>query len=132
MSHPIFISWMNETSDTLQFGQPTAREGTLPSATPTSMPASGSSSVTADQVGNFQPGPVGSFLWINVSNDNETVSASYVHPAGFGQSSVTVACSANYQVSDDGATWHQANTYEDPSLEQHTATIKLYIRPTPA
>jgi hypothetical protein len=130
MSHPIIMSWKNTSSDTFNFKDAQAREGTLPSASPTTMGANGASTVSADQTGNLRPGPVGSFVWQNATDANQSVSTSYIHPAGTGQSSVTVSCSGHYEVSSDGATWYQAHTFTDPSLQHHDATITLSIRKT--
>lgn len=127
MSHPIFMNWTNKTSTAWNFSGATAREGTLPSANPSTLGSNGSSSVSADQTGNFRAGPVGSYSWINPSDANQSIATSYVHPAGTGQSSVTVSCSAGFQVSSDGVHFYQQHTFTDASLQHHDATIGLII-----
>ena len=129
MSHPIIMNWMNETSDTLAFGNVKVQDGTTPVASPPSMAANAASSVSADQSHNLTAGPVGSYSWTNAANANQSVGTQYNHPSGTGQTSVTVSCSSAYQVSDDNATWVQTQTYTNSSLQQHTAQISLYIRP---
>ena len=62
-------------------------------------------------------GPVGSYTWLNVVNGNASVSTSYKHPSGTGQTSVTVTCSSQYQVSNNGANWYQVETFTDKSLQ---------------
>jgi hypothetical protein len=128
MSHPIFMNWVNQTGDTFTFTNVNVQDGTKPSATSNPMTANGSSSVSADQTHNLGAGPVGSYTWMNAINSNATVSTSYKHPSGTGQTSVTVTCSSQYQVSNNGANWYQVETFTDKSLQQHDATITLYIR----
>lgn len=130
MSHPIFMNWTNKTDTSWVFSQAAAREGTLPAANPGTLAAGGASSVSADQTGNLRPGPVGSYTWSNPGNANQYVSTSYVHPAGTGQSSVTVSCAAGFQVSSDGVHFYQQHTFTDPSLQHHDATIGLIIAAT--
>jgi hypothetical protein len=129
VSHPIIMNWTNETGDTLAFGNVKVQNGTTPVASPPSMTANGASSVSADQSHNLTAGPVGSYSWTNAANANQSVGTQYNHPSGSGKTSVTVSCSSAYQVSDDNATWVQAQTYTNSSLQQHTAQIGLFIRP---
>jgi len=134
MSHPITMNWTNGTGNALSFANPAAREGTDPSANPTLMRANGTSAVSADQKGNLKAGPVGSYTWQNAADANQFVTCNYIHPAGKGETSVTVNCSHEYQVSDNNATWGQSQTYgkDVASLQQHAAQITLYIRARPA
>jgi hypothetical protein len=131
MSHPITITSINQSHDILLFGSVSVREGTQPTVSANPLPAGGSSSVTADQKGNFQAGPVGQFQWTNVASQSQYAAVSYNHPAGPGQTSVTVTCTSQYQASDDDETWVQSYTYTDDSLEQHSAVLTLYFRNTP-
>jgi hypothetical protein len=130
MSHPIFMNWVNKSADTFAFTNVRVQDGTTPTATANPMTADGSSSVSADQSHNLGAGPVGSYTWQNVVNANATVSVSYKHPSGVGQTSVTVTCSSQYQVSNNGTNWYQVETFTDQSLQQHNATITLYLRTT--
>lgn len=128
MSHPIFMNWSNQTSDTFNYTNAHAQDGTQPSAAPVPMGPNGASSVTADQSRNLSAGPAGSYTWQNAVDANASVATQYKHPAGTGESSVTVSCSARYQVSSDNKTWYQTHTFNDKSLQQHDATITLYIK----
>lgn len=135
MSHPIIMTWKNIASIkdiTFEFRHAAAREGTLPTANPSSLGPSGTSSVSADQTGNLRPGPVGSYDWVDATDANRVVAVSYIHPAGAGQSSVTVSCSAKLEIEANGnGKWYSAHTFTDESLQHHDALITLAIREVP-
>lgn len=122
------MTWINKTNDTFSFENPSAEHGTTPKSDSSLLKPGGSAAVKADQKRNLSPGPVGAYDWLNAADANKKIGCSYTHPAGTGESFVTVTCSEGYKVSSDGSTYYQAHTFKDSSLQHHDAEITLYIK----
>ncbi|WNG41375.1 hypothetical protein F0U60_52775 [Archangium minus] len=133
ISRLIQMNFINNTSAALSYYLPANQpvHGIGPEVTNTKLGPQGSSANTSTVSSNWNnalaPGPEGAYQW-NLDASNAFM-VSYEHPAGNGETWVKVICPPGYVCSSPNTGPNGVNTFTDPSLEQHEASITITFSP---